>query len=294
MPENLCHADKGSAMFSFLSAFHLPCFGTPFSNSNMQLFPEELSISRESLPVPEGRIADEAMGLWRATGDLEERQKAKIDAQRVDILRLRKRKEEYAKEYRWAKERTVELERKLREASEAHQKILEERDQHIQAMTDRLTLSEELLALRSAELTVAQSFLSTTDSLSEAEVLGIVRDLNENIFQVAANLTEEWEKLGLSQTNRFTIPQHDIDTLSSIHGSVLIRSASDQDPAAVTFLIQSCLCSSVTQITSSWRHDRDLATLWCAYKQLYTSSEYTSHAASETRLTYPRGASDLS
>ena len=63
------------------------------------------------------------------------------------------------------------------------------------AITERLKQSEELSAARSAELSGTHAILSTTDRLSEVEVLEVVRDLNENIFQVAVRLTDEWGKL---------------------------------------------------------------------------------------------------
>ena len=285
VPENVRHTMKNSITFSFLPTFHLPCFSALFSNCDMQLSLEELPIgSQEPHPVSkEERMAEseEAKNQWEAAKDAEERQlKAKISAQKAEILKLRTWKEKYTKKYAGAKERTAKLEHQIRKASEAHQETLEKRDQQIRAVADRLTRAEELLALRSAELSVAQSFLSTTDSLSEAEVLGIVRDLNENIFQVAANLTEEWEKLGSSRTGRFSVTEHDVDALSLIYGPALIQSALKGDPTAVTFLVQSCLCHLATQIASSWRHDQKLTMLESVHKRLSASSEYTSHATS--------------
>jgi len=205
--------------------------------------------------------SEDVNGLWGATKNLEERQKVKIDAQKVEIFRLKGWKEWYAKKYRGVKERVAELEREIEKASEAHQETLGKQDQCSQAMADRLAQTEELLAVRSAELAVAQSFLWTTDGLSEAEVLDIVRDLNENIFQVAANLTEEWEKLGPSRANGFAVDQRDIDYLSHFHGPVLIQQALKRDPVAVTFLVQSCLCCLAMDITSSWRRNWELAEL---------------------------------
>ena len=67
-------------------------------------------------------------------------------------------------------------------------------------------------------------------------MLGIVHDLNEDVFQVPLNLSEEWEKLELSRSSRFTVPQDDIDALSRFYGSVLNRS-----PATATLLVQPCL-----------------------------------------------------
>ena len=59
--------------------------------------------------------------------------------------------------------------------------------------------TEELLETRTAELSEAQTFLSTEDHLSEMEVLSVVRDLNEKIFQPAVSLAEDWKKLGSLQ-----------------------------------------------------------------------------------------------
>jgi len=272
-------------MFDFLPGFDLSHFTTSFDYNDMHLSTEEPLIrSRELLPdSKEGRTirSEEVRGLRGATDNLVERQKAKIDAQKAEIFRLRNWKERYAKRYREAKERISELEHDIGKVSDDHQETLEKYDRRIRAMADHLERTEELLAARSAELAGAQYFLSTTDRLSEADVLSIVRDLNENIFQVAANLTEEWEKLGSSRTSRFDIDQRDIDSFARFYGPALIQSAIDRDPAAVTFLVQSCLCYLAMKYTSSWRHDQELATLGSVYKRLSDSGRYTSPATSK-------------
>ena len=262
---------------------HPPRFDVLFDNSSMRSAPEELSVqSPEQFPGSnEGRVieSEESGGLRGAAEDLMERQKAKINAQRNEIVRLRSRKVRYAKQHRGAKKRIVKLEREIWRASKAHQETSEKQDQRIQAMGDRLARTKELLTVRSAELAGAQSFLSTTDRLSEAEVLDIVRDLNENVFQVAANLTEEWEKFGSSRSSRFPVFRRDFDSLCQFYGSALVQPAFGQKPAAVTFLVQSCLCRVVTQITSSWRRrSQELATLGSVYQRLSASGEHTSHA----------------
>ena len=76
---------------------------------------------------------------------------------------------------------------------------MEAQARQARAMQERLRQTEELLEARAAELSGAQTFLSTADRLSEMEVLSIVRDLNENIYQVTVSLTEGWEKLESSQ-----------------------------------------------------------------------------------------------
>jgi len=270
---------------------------TPSDNSDMRLPFDELSI-RSQQPLPdskEGVVGSEEVkeGLCGTTESSVEREEAEINAQRYEIFRLRSRGEKYAKKYRETKERIAELEHHIGEVSEAHQETLEKQDPRIQAMAEQLKRTEQLLATRSAELAGAQYFLSTTDRLSEADVLSVVHDLNENVFQVAANLTEEWEKLGSSRSSEFTITQDGIDALSRFYGPALIRSAFDRSPAGITFLVQSCLCNVVAQITSRWRHDQELAMLGSVYQRLSASGEHISYAVSEMRLTYPRGTSNL-
>ena len=263
-----------------MSGFLLPSlshFHTPFDHDDMHLPLTDPPTRPREL---DSRMAgsEEVRRQREVMEELTERQKARLDIQMATILRLRSQEESYAKKYKRAKERIVELEQEVGRISKAHQEALEEQDRRIQAMADRLTQPEVPLATRSTEPAGAQS---TTDGISEAEVLGVVRDINESIFQVAANLTEEWEKLVSSGAPRFTLDQGPIDALSRFYGPALIQSALDQNPAAVTFLVQSCLCFLAVRITSSWRHDRELAMLGSVYQSLSSSGKYTSHMTSE-------------
>jgi hypothetical protein len=101
-------------------------------------------------------------------------------------------------------------------------------------------------------------------------VLGIVHDLNENIYQVAVNLTDEWEKLKPSQvTSRM-----DIDTVSRTRNSAFVQKVISRNPMGLTFLLQSCLCSQVAKVTSSWGHHQELAILESIYQRLSASGEH--------------------
>ena len=142
--------------------------------------------------------------------------------------------------------------------------------QHTRAMEQQLKKKkEELLATRSAESSRTQKFLPTTDWLSEMEVLNIARDINENIYQAVINLTEEWEKLGSS---RATSRMH-ADPTSGPRIPALVWLVRNRDPTGLTFLLQSCLCSQVANITSSWGRHRELAILVSIYQRLSTSGE---------------------
>ena len=266
------------------------------------LHPEEPETqSQDALPVSEevGTVEPEGNeGLPGMAKGLARGHKARIRAQKAEIRGLRISKNKYARKYEVAKKRIAGLEDKVMKASRVHQQNLERQDKHIQAIEDELARAQELLSARTKELSGAQSFLSTTDRLPEAEVLGIVRDLNENIFQVATNLAEQWEKLALSLSARLSItPENSLDDFSRFYGPTLIRRSFQWDPTAVTYLVQSCLCYFVMDITSSWRcrdHGEELKILASVYERLFTSGKYPSQATSEIRLTLARGASNLS
>ena len=219
------------------------------------------------------RVAETMMGMRRSL----------IDTQRAEISALNSWKERYARKYRSAKDRIAELEH-LVESSKTDKEAVAERDQRIKTLEEELTRTKELLAARTVttEHSEVQPLLPTTDRPSDAEVLGIIRDLNENIFQLAANLTEEWEKLTSSQSNRFTPTKENLDSFSQSYGPALIHQVLNRKPTAVTFLIQSCLCELATQTTSSWRHNEELRVLKSVYQRLSPSGENTSHLTSET------------
>ena len=248
---------------------------------------ENLKIqSQEHLPTSgQGRTTglEEVKAQLAAVKDTVGRQKAKIGSQATDILRLRGLRDKYLKWYRSTREQVEQLKRENGKLRESYEEALRKRDQRIRAVEDELALTKELLAARSTELSGAQSFLSTTDRVSETEVLGIVRDLNENIFQVAANLTEEWEKLGPSRSTRFKPTKEEINAFSEFYGAPLTHQILERESTAVTFLVQSCLCRFATEISTSWRsqHETEYKVLGSIYERLSASGEYTSRTASE-------------
>ena len=167
-------------------------------------------------------------------------------------------------EYKRMEDRIAELESEIGKTHGFYQGVVRGQTQHIRAIEERLKLTEELLETRSAELSGAQAFLSTTDRLSEVEVLNIVRDLNENIYQVAVNLTDEWE-------SSWATGGMNIDPASQ---PTVVKRVLDRDPTGLTFLLQSCLCSQVAKMTSRWGHYRGLAILELIYQRLSASGEH--------------------
>lgn len=251
---------------------------------------ESLSLSEEGTTLESEEIRE----LERSREDLTRGRKAEPDSREVRIFRLRSSKKRYERKYKGAKERVAELEHKIGKVSKAHEETLEKVDKRIQAMEYELATAKELLAARSTELSAAKSFLSIPDPLSEADVLDMVRDLNTNIINVAASLTEKWKNSRSlpPHSDRYSIPQANIHDHSRIYGPVLVRRSIGGDPAAVDYLIRSCLCLIVTEIISSWRHDcgKESEVLRTVYERLSASGTCILHTVDGIRLTRTRGA----
>ena len=209
--------------------------------------------------------AREVERLRREVGDL----RGLVDRQEGDIIRLEEESEYLIGKCKRRDDRIAELEHEIVKMRGSWQKAAEAQAQQAREMEERLKQTEGLLRARSTELSRAQTFLSTADRLSEMEVLDIVRDLNENIYQATVSLTEEWEKLGSSQTTART----GVDPNSRTHVPVLVQLARNRDLTGLTLLLQSNLCSQALHMTSSWRHRKELKIINDTYQRLSASGE---------------------
>ena len=168
----------------------------------------------------------------------------------------------------------TKLERDIRHMHRSHQGEVQRRTQEIQALGEQLKKTEELSARRSAELSETQTFLSTKDRIPETEVLSIVHDLNERIYQVAVGLTEGLEKL---EPPRATTSRMDVDLTPRSHTSAVAQPARhDRDLTGLTFRLQSHLCSQAVRMTSGWGRHHQLAILEPIYQHLSASGEHLS------------------
>ena len=252
-----------------------------FSLSN--LLPSQRKRERESSrdrraspPRPSGRPgeeteerrvdaarSEEVKRFQREIRDL----KSLLDRERAD---MKKREENLIGRCKRRDGQIRELEHRIEAMRVSHRGDMEGKIKHIQGAEEQLKKTEELLAARSEELSGTQTFLSTTDRLSEVEVLSIVRSLNESIYQVAVKLTEEWEKLESSKATG----QMDVDPTSKPPVSVLDQLVRNRDPMGLTLLLQSCLCYLVVTMTSSWGPHQELAVLGSIYQRLSASGKH--------------------
>ena len=279
----------------------------------------------------EGKTPEPDGADWRQTAaeGLAGREKAKINSQKAENPTPKNRKED-STGYKAAVKQIEEASRDLREGLEQQDQQIQAMSDDQTRVKDELAQTKDELArikgelartkdelartkvelektkadlaeandiskAKSTELAKAQSLLSPPDRISEAEVLEIVRGLNKNITQIAANLAEEWGKLPSPRFNKAPPNKKELDTLSQFYGSTLVRRVLNRDPSAVTLLVQSTLCYVVTQITSSWRPDCDKRwwILGSIYRRLSASGKRTPHAAIEAILTKTRGTGGL-
>ena len=221
-------------------------------------------------PTRERRREGEGGGVARSEGVMLLRRevedlRGRLERQGADVTRLKREKEYLRGKCKRREDVIAKMEREIGQVRQTYQEEEQRRNQHIRMVEERLKQTDELLTTRSAELSEAQTFLSTKDDLSEAEVLSIVRTLNENIYQVAVNLTEGWEKLEPPPaTSRM-----DVDATSRPCDSLLLHLVRNRNPMGLTFLLQSCLCSMAVDMTSGW----ELGTLNSVYDRLSASGE---------------------
>ena len=236
---------------------------------------------------------DETRGRSVVTEGTSGRRRTIIDTQNAEIAKLKAWADRYRRKYEAAKLQVAELEDDIKDITKIYKETTESQAQRIRALEDELAQTKEHPPAGTAELSGTQSFLSTTDRPSEAEVLGIVRGLNENIFQVAAHLSEEWENFRPSRSSGFEISKKDVDTLSQTFGPVFVHHVLDRNPAAVNFLVQTCLCEYAALVSSSWRYKKS-KTSTPVYDRLFASGKCRSHGTNEMRLMHNRGTNNLS
>ena len=213
-------------------------------------------------------IAEEAWRFRREVGE----HKGTLDRYKAEVQRLKAEEAKLVGKCKRREERIAQLEHDYAKLRGSLQEVTEAQARKVRAMQERLKLTEELLEARTAELSGAQTFLSTADRLSEMEVLSIVRDLNENIYQVAVSLTEAWENLESSQT----AGRIEVDPTSQPHTPVpvLVQLARKRDLTGLTFLIQTVLCYQAVEMTGSWVYNQELGVLNDVYRRLTTSGEH--------------------
>jgi len=128
------------------------------------------------------------------------------------------------------KDQVEGLEPKTGKIHDLYEEDVQRRTQYIWPVEERLKKKRtngKLFATTSVKLRDTHFLIN---HLSGVKVVNIVRDLNENIYQVAVNSTDEWEKM----THRNHSSNVYLDP-------ALVQKVPGRDPVDLTFLFQSCV-----------------------------------------------------
>jgi len=120
---------------------------------------------------------------------------------------------------------------------------------HIEELSAQLAKRDKLLGERTTELKAAQAFLTRVDAISEAEVMGMVDNLNALISSVPGAL-DSWD-------HRDPVPEAVVDELDMKKirdnlGNPVFEQITARDPVAVNLAIQMSLGHFIERVTSGW------------------------------------------
>jgi len=137
-----------------------------------------------------------------------------------------------------------------------------------QELTARLNEKDKLLKERAAELSAAQAFLTRVDTVSEAEVVAMIDNLNTLISSASGALQEAWDQ-------REPLPGTLVDYPDSVQirdnfGSLMFGQIKVGDPVAVNLAVQMSLGYFIRRITSGWGGGQMARTLSEMYDMIST------------------------
>lgn len=123
-------------------------------------------------------------------------------------------------------------------------------DTRAQQLSTRLVETEKLLNERTTELSAAQVFLTKVDAVSEAEVVGMIDNLNTLICSASGALSDTWDQ-------REPIPgtltdESDVEQIRQDFGDLMAEQIAARNTVAVNLAIQMHLGQFIEQITSGW------------------------------------------
>ena len=121
---------------------------------------------------------------------------------------------------------------------------------HVQELSARLFEKDKLLSERTAELSAAQAFLTRVDAVSEAEVVGMVENLNTLISSASGALSDTWDQR--TPVPGALIEEPGAGQIRDYFGSLVFEQVTLRNPVAVTLAVEMYLVRFVERVTSGW------------------------------------------
>jgi len=124
---------------------------------------------------------------------------------------------------------------------------------------------------RTMELNAAQAFLTKVDTISEAEVMGMVENLNTLIASASGVLSDNWDQREWVPGTLDEGP--DLKQIRDYFGDLMFEQIAARNPAAVTLAIRMYLGHFAERVTSGWGGGEAAGTLGEIYKMISTKGK---------------------
>lgn len=178
--------------------------------------------------------------------------KEKLGIERSNVERLEKINQELRSNRRDHAEHMDRLKHRFEMELVSKDQFASERDREIEVLKRENADKAKLMEVRTLELRTAQAFLSTSDSMSEEEVVQTVKDLNSDIFQAAVTFAEDM------MTGEKGAPRRSaFDYVADRHGTSFANMVQEvqRHPDGHELLqsaIQAVIAGDVARIIRSW------------------------------------------
>jgi hypothetical protein len=220
-------------MLSFLPRFALKSH--PTSDGDVQSNQEETGSGKSR---KERKLQSEIRKL-----------KDELDRRENEIRQLQQEKSEGRKQ-------AEDLEKKLEHTRHTYQKQAQE----LQVEAEQHDKTRELLKTRTLELSGAQAFLTKSDKLSGAEVIGMIESLNQEVLQAAAFMADSFAYEKIEEEEK---PSEEMAEATRAANrfvgrklvSLLKTTDHREDPTLVQIALQTCIHSCCRRLIASRHFD---------------------------------------
>ena len=121
---------------------------------------------------------------------------------------------------------------------------------HTWELSTQLSVMDRLLLERMTELQAVQAFLTRVDAVLEAELVGMVDNLNSLISSASGAISNTWAQNDPVPGMRIEDP--DLKEICDNLGSLMVEQIAARNYIAVTVAIQMHLCGFIEEVTSGW------------------------------------------
>jgi len=130
---------------------------------------------------------------------------------------------------------------------------------------------DKLLSERTTELNAAQAFLTRADAVSEAEVVGMIENLNTLISSVSGAVSITWDQRGPVPGTLFE--ESGAGQIRDYFGNPMIEQIAAKNSVAINLAIQTYLGNFIERVTSGWGGGQAAGILADIYTKISTKGK---------------------